>query len=77
MSTSKVDSKKRIVLPNGTPGDIYEIQHQPDGRILLIRLEVPSRPRRMTREECLEAMQRNPIRPTLSWDELRKLTREE
>ncbi len=77
MSTSKVDSKKRIVLPNGEPGDIYEIRHQPDGRILLIRLEVPSPPKKMTREECLEAMQKNPLHPTLSWEALRKLTREE
>lgn len=77
MSTSKVDSKKRITLPNSKPGDIYEIQHQADGRILLIRLEVPSQPRKMTREECLEAMQKNPLRPTVPWEALRKLTRED
>ncbi len=76
MSTSKVDSKKRIVLPNGRPGDVFDIQQQAEGRFVLIRLEKPEQSARMSRAECLEAMNGSPLRPTMSWDELRELTRE-
>lgn len=76
MSTSKVDSKKRIVLPNGRPGDVFDIQQEADGRIVLVRLEKPETSGQMSRESCLEAMSRSPLRLTMSWDELRELTRE-
>jgi len=35
MSTSTVDSKKRVVSPGGRPGDIFDIQQQAEGRFLL------------------------------------------
>ena len=76
MSTTKVDSKKRIVLPNGRPGDIFDVQQQEEGRFLLIRLEKPERAERTTRSSCLEAMRNAPLRLTMRWEELRKLTRE-
>jgi len=76
MSTSKVDSKKRIVLPNGKPGDVFEIQQQAEGRLLLVRLERPEPDERMSRKACMEAMQNAPLRPTIPWEQLRQLTRE-
>ena len=76
MSTSKVDSKKRIVLPNGRPGDVFDIQRQAEGRLLLVRLEKPERDGKMSRAECLEAMRSSPLQPTMTWEELRELTRE-
>lgn len=76
MSTAKVDSKKRIVLPNGEPGDVFDIQQQAEGRLLLVRLERTAPPPRMNREECIQAMHKTPLRQTLSWEELRGLTRE-
>jgi hypothetical protein len=76
MSTSKVDSKKRIVLPNGNPGDVFEIQQQAEGRLLLVRLERPEPAERMSRKDCMEAMQNAPLRPTIPWEQLRQLTRE-
>jgi len=75
MGTSKVDSKKRIVLPTGRPGDVFDIQQQAEGRFLLIRLEKPERPEQMSKRECLEAMNRAPLRPTMSWEELKDRTR--
>ena len=75
MSTSKVDSKKRIVLPAGQPGDVFDIQQQGEGRFLLVRLEKPE-PAKMTREECIEALNEMPFKQTMTWEELRKLTRE-
>lgn len=50
MSTSTVDSKKRIILQSGQPGDVFEIQQQAEGRFLLIRLEKPERAVRMTKK---------------------------
>ena len=77
MSTSTVDTKKRIVLPNGRPGDIFDIQPQAEGRFLLVRLEKPEHGvKRMSREACIEAMRKAPLRPTMTWEKLRELTRE-
>ena len=76
MSTSKVDSKKRIVLPNGQPGDVFDIQQQAEGRYVLVRLEKPTHPERVSRAASLAAMRQAPLRPTMTWEELRKATRE-
>jgi hypothetical protein len=76
MSTSKVDAKKRIVLPNGNPGDVFDVQQQAEGRYLLLRLEKPGAERRISKAECLKAMREAPLRPTLTWQELREMTRE-
>lgn len=76
MSTAKVDAKKRIRLPGGQPGETYDVQEQGEGCFLLVRLEKPERPAPMTREECLDAMDKEPLRPTMDWEQLRQLTRE-
>lgn len=76
MSTSTVDSKKRIVLPGGRPGDVFDVQQEQDGRYVLVRLEKPEAPARMSRKACMAAMRAAPLRPAMTWEELRKLTRE-
>jgi bifunctional DNA-binding transcriptional regulator/antitoxin component of YhaV-PrlF toxin-antitoxin module len=76
MGVSKVDAKRRIVLPRGKPGDVFDIQQQADGRYLLVRLETPQRDERISKAECLKAMREAPLRPTMTWEELRKETRE-
>ena len=76
MSISIIDSKKRIVLQDGRPGDVFEIQQQAEGRFLLIRLEKPERAVRMTKKACMEAMRKAPLRSTMNWEKLRQLTRE-
>ena len=76
MGTSKMDSKKRIVLPSGKPGDIFDIQQQAEGRYLLVRLEKPKRPERISKAASLKAMREGPLRPTMTWAQLRELTRE-
>ena len=75
MSTSKVDSKKRIVLPNGRPGDVFDIQRA-EGHFLLVRLEKPELAERIGRKAALEAMRKAPLRSTMTWEKLRELTRE-
>lgn len=76
MSTSKVDTKKRIVLPNGRPGEVFDIQQEADGRYRLVRLEKPELPERVSRTACLKAMREAPLRLTMTWDQLREKTRE-
>jgi hypothetical protein len=76
MSNSTVDSKKRIVLPKGRPGDVFDIQEQAEGRFILIRLEKPERAVGMSRRASIAAMRKAPLRPTMTWKKLRKLTRE-
>ncbi len=76
MGTSKVDTKKRIVLPGGRPGDVFDIQQQAEGRFLLIRLEKPEHADRMSKRACMEAMRKAPLQPTMTWEKLRELTRE-
>ena len=76
MSTYRVDTKKRIVIPGGRPGDVFDIQQQAEGRFLLIRLEKPQRADRMSKKACLDAMRKAPLQPTMTWEKLRELTRE-
>jgi hypothetical protein len=76
MSISTVDAKKRIVLPGGRPGDVFDIQQQTEGRFLLVRLEKPEHAARMSRKACMEAMRKAPLQATMTWEKLRELTRE-
>lgn len=67
---------KRIVLPGGRPGDVFDVQQQADGRILLVRLENPERAQRMTKRACMEAMRKAPLRLRMTGEKLRESTRE-
>ena len=76
MSTYKVDTKKRIVLPAGRPGDVFDIQQQAEGRFLLIRLEKPENGGQMSKKACMESMRKAHLQPTVTWEKLREMTRE-
>jgi hypothetical protein len=76
MSTYTVDTKKRILLPGGRPGDVFDIQQQAEGRFLLVRLEKPARSERMSKKACMAAIRKAPLKPTMPWEKLRQLTRE-
>jgi len=39
MAISTADTKRRVVLPTARPGDVFHIQSQGEGRLLLVRLE--------------------------------------
>lgn len=74
MSTVRADGKKRVVIPGAAPGDLFDVQRQSDDRYVFVRLHRPA-PKK-THEACLEAVSRTPLRMALSWDELRRITRE-
>ena len=76
MATSTADAKRRVVLPAASPGDVFEIQGQGEGRLLLVRLERPKPGSGMSMARCLEAIAAAPLRPRMTWDSLKAMTRE-
>lgn len=41
MVTTKADSRRRVVVPQVKPGQVYAVQDDPDGSIRLTLLKVP------------------------------------
>jgi hypothetical protein len=76
MAISTADAKRRVVLLAARPGDVFEIQSQGEGRLLLVRLELPKPGPRMSKEHCLEAIAAAPLRPKMTWESLKAVTRE-
>lgn len=74
MATATVDAKRRVVLPTAKPGDVFDIQHQGEGRLLLVRLEPPRLV--MSMESCLAAIAAAPLQPKTTWDSLKDIIRE-
>ncbi|MDD5260810.1 MAG: hypothetical protein PHD76_03080 [Methylacidiphilales bacterium] len=76
MKTAVADQKRRIVLPGVSPGDVLSIQQTEPGHFELSILiptpkkspPTPSQVRRLKNDHALT--------PSLSWKQLRKLTRE-
>ena len=76
MAISTVDAKRRVVLPAAKPGDVFDIQSQGEGRLLLVRLERPKPDPGMSMDRCLEAIAASPLQPKMTWESLKSLTRE-
>jgi hypothetical protein len=76
MAISTADAKRRVVLPAAKPGDVFDIQSQGEDRLLLVRLERPKPASGMSMARCLEAIAAAPLRPRMTWDSLKTLTRE-
>ena len=76
MAISTADAKRRVVLPAAKPGDVFDIQSQGEGRLLLVRLERPEPGPGLSMDRSLEAIAAAPLRPTMTWDSLKAMTRE-
>jgi hypothetical protein len=76
MPITTADNKKRVIIPAARPGDIFDVQQQSEDRLVLVRLVRPKPKARMSRSEILRAITAAPLRPKISWEELRRLTRE-
>ena len=76
MAMSIADAKRRVVLPAAKPGDVFDIQSQGEGRLLLVRLERPKPGPGMSMARSLEAIAAAPLRPKMTWDSLKAMTRE-
>jgi len=70
------DAKKRVLLPDARPGDVFAFENQGNGHFLLVRLEMPASPRKKTRAEVLRAIKSSKMKPLMSWEKLRAITRE-
>lgn len=76
MAISTADAKRRVILPTAKPGDVFDIQSQGEGRLLLVRLEPPKPGPGMSMARCLEAIVAAPLQPKMTWDALKAITRE-
>lgn len=76
MAVSTVDAKRRVVHPAARPGEVFEIQSQGYGRLLLVCLERPKPEPGMSMERSFQAIEACPLRPRMTWDALKGLTRE-
>jgi hypothetical protein len=70
MNAVQVDQARRLTLPMLEPGDFYETEVRGENEIVL-RKVVP-RPRNMTQQEILQAIEQSPIRFTASWDDIKE-----
>jgi hypothetical protein len=70
------DEKKRLRIPAVHPQDIYHPETLTRDLIVLRRVEPPKPKKRMTRAEIKRAIQSSKIKFNITYDELRKLTRE-
>jgi hypothetical protein len=74
--TVKADSKKRVVLPNAHPSDVFVCEDQGNGHFHLARLNVPTPPKKMTRAQVGKAIANSKLKFDMTWDEMREWTRE-
>jgi hypothetical protein len=76
MSTSTADAKRRIVLPGAKPGDVYDVQRINETQVVLVKLQRPDPPSQKKKVDVLKAISESPLHPSMSWDELKIITRE-
>jgi len=74
--TVRADSKKRVVVPDAHPGDVFAYEDHGNGHFHLVRLNLPDSPRKKTRAQVRKAIADCRLKLDMSWDELRELTRE-
>ena len=74
--TIKADSRKRVVVPDAHPGDVFLYEDQGNGHFHLTRLMVPDQPKKMTRTQVEKAISNSKLKFDLTWDEMRNWTRE-
>ncbi|MGC9452240.1 MAG: hypothetical protein ACP5I4_12430 [Oceanipulchritudo sp.] len=75
MKVCRVDSKKRVVLPGGKPGDYMLVEETEAGTYTLKRMEMP-RARPKSAAAVRKVLTERPLKMRMDWDALRKLTRE-
>lgn len=76
MTITIADQKKRIVLPGANPGDVFDVQRSEDGRYELVKLIRPPVAGTRTAAEVEAALDSAPLTSRMSWEALKRLTRE-
>lgn len=73
--TLTADAKKRVVIPGAVPGDVFAFEQTEQG-VLLKRIYRPASKKKLTKRDVLRAIRAWKFIPAMSWEELRKITRE-
>jgi hypothetical protein len=73
--TLTADTKKRVVIPSAAPGDVFSCDQTEHGVILRRIYRKPSR-KKLTKAQVLKAIRASKFKPAMSWEKLRRLTRE-
>jgi hypothetical protein len=73
--TLTADAKKRVVVPGAAPGDVFAFEQTEQG-VLLKRVYRRGPKKKLTKKQVLRAIRSWKFIPAMSWEELRKLTRE-
>ena len=73
--TLTADAKKRVVLPGAAPGDVFACEKNGQ-EIVLRRVYRKGAQRKRTKAEVLKAIKTSKFKPAMSWEQLRKFTRE-
>lgn len=75
MKTVTTDQKRRVVLPNSEPGEVYQVREVEGGHFELTKL-VPASRIVQTPEELRDRMRQHGLTPKMRWETLRESTRE-
>ena len=73
--TLTADIKKRVVIPDALPGDVFACHATADG-ILLKRIYRKAPQRKLTKKQALKAIRSWKALRGVKWETLRRMTRE-
>jgi hypothetical protein len=76
MDVCVADQEKRVTLPGIEPGDRFCVHQAPNGHIELVRIDPLLNADNLTPEELDERWEKYALTPKMSWEDLRKETRE-
>lgn len=74
MNTARLDAMGKLKVPGGEPGELFRIEPQGQGRFVIERVAEPEK--RKSPDEIIAAIKADPLCPTMTWEELRAITRE-
>ena len=76
MKVQTIDSKRRLVLPGAIPGECYAVREAGAGHYELAKvIPAPKKPK-PKRAEIDSLLASSALTPKMSWEQIRKLTRE-
>jgi hypothetical protein len=73
--TLRADAKKRVVIPDAAPGDVFTCERTEKG-VLLRRIYRQTPHKKLTKTQALKAIRSLKYQPAMNWEELRAFTRE-
>lgn len=73
--TVTADTKKRVVIPGAAPGDVFICEQNEQG-VVLRRIFRETPRKKLSKAQVRKAIENWKSVPKISWEELRKMTRE-